>query len=74
MLKTCVPVAIHAPCLWIFLMRKGLEAVKPIAVPAGFRWVPEKFRSGTLLLTNSAPVPGRNLKTILLFVRVILEK
>ena len=74
MLKPCLPVAIYAPCLWIFLMRKGLEAVKSIAVPAGFRRIPEKFRSGTLFLAIPAPVPGRNLKTILLFVQIIPEK
>ena len=73
MLKPCVPVAIHAPCLWIFLMRKGLEAVKPITVQAGFQRTPEKFRSGTHLLAILAPVPGRNYKTILLFVQVIPE-
>ena len=56
MLKLCVPVNIHAPCLCIFLMRKGLEAVKSIAFLAGIRRIPAKFRSGTLFLAILAPV------------------
>ncbi len=50
------------------------EVVARLHILAGFWRILSKFCSGTLFLVILAPVLDRNLKAILLFVKVIPEK